>query len=76
MRAERRRLDARGHEARHRRGRALVGVGRPHVERHRRDLERQRHQDEVLAQEEERRCRGAADLGGDAAYESSPPVVP
>ena len=32
-------LRPRRHEGGHRRGRALVGVGRPHVERHRRDLE-------------------------------------
>ena len=71
-----RRLHARGHEAGHRRGRALVGVGRPHVERHRRDLEGQRDQDEVVAHEEQRRVAACGDLGRDAGVGSSPPVVP
>ena len=47
MRAERGRLHARGHEAGDRRGRALVRIGRPHVERHRRDLEAERDEDEA-----------------------------
>ena len=64
--AEGRGLHARGHEARHGRGRALVRVGRPHVERHGRDLERERDEDEVLAEIKERRLRGRADLAGDA----------
>ena len=40
-RGERRRLDAGGHEAGDDRRRAFVGVGRPHVERHGRHLERE-----------------------------------
>ena len=52
-RGEGRRLDAGGHEPGDRRRRALVGVGRPHVERHRRHLERE-------ADDQQSHARGTA----------------
>ncbi len=42
-----------GHEPRHRGGSALVDVGRPHVERHRRHLEGETHQHEAQSGQEE-----------------------
>ena len=48
----RRHLRRRGEEGRHRRRRAFVDVGRPHVERHRRDLEREAGQDEDEAEDD------------------------
>ena len=52
-------------EGRHRRRGALVDVRRPHVERHRRDLEGQAGQDEDQPEDQAELASGAADGGGD-----------
>ena len=54
QRAEGRGLDARGHEGGHRRRRALVDVGRPHVEGHARDLEAEADEQQGRAEHGER----------------------
>ena len=64
-RRERRGLHARGHEAGDRRRRAFVGVGRPHVERHRRHLERE--PDEQQAERQQLHRRGRQRLRGNQA---------
>ena len=56
-RGERRRLHAGRHEAGDRRRRAFVGVGRPHVERHRRHLEREADEQQAERQQLHRRRR-------------------
>ena len=65
---ERGRLDAGGHEAGHDGRRALVGIRRPHVERHRGDLEGEADQQQADRDEDERvvahRLRGQ--VGADA----------
>ena len=61
-------------EGRHRRRRALIDVGRPHVERHRRDLEGQtgQHEDQAEHHAERRRPFSAAAMPveGDRARKS------
>ena len=52
-----------GEEGRDRRRRALVDVGRPHVERHGRDLEGEADQQEHEADDEADVLAGAAGLG-------------
>ena len=64
----------RGEEGRHRRRRALIDVGRPHVERHRRDLEGDAGGDEDEAEDDaeagvalqRRRDGGEGDGAGEA----------
>ncbi len=62
QRGEARDLGARGHEGGDRGRRALVDVGRPHVERDSRDLEAESHQDERRANgQEQDRGRGGSE---------------
>ena len=68
---ERRDLRRRRHERGHRRRRALVGVGRPHVERRRRGLER-----EARRSPSRGRARAASRVRGPAAAILSKPSWP
>ena len=56
----------RGEEGRYRRRRAFVNVGRPHVERHRADLEGEAGEHEHQAEQQAERRRAARESGGDA----------
>ena len=57
---ERRGLDAGRHERGDDGRRAFVGIGRPHVERHRRDLEREADREQPDAENRQRRRRRGA----------------
>ena len=58
-------LRRRGHERGHGRGRALVDVGRPHVERRRRGLEREPDDDHREPGDEQERASASSRGGGD-----------
>ena len=60
-RGERRRLHRRGHEGGHDRRRAFVGVGRPHVERHGRDLEAEADGEQADREQRQRAVRARRD---------------
>ena len=73
-------LRARGHESRHRRGRALIDIRRPHVEGNRRDLEAKSDQDERRADGQEQAPRGSRAAGTDKSHDPAQvtwcPVAP
>ena len=71
---ERRGFHPHRHERGHRRRRALVDVGRPHVERHGGHLEAEADQQQADAEQQERIAR--APLGQSAARSGSSLVVP
>ena len=61
----RRHLRRRGEEGRHRRRRAFVDVGRPHVERHGRDLEGEAGEHEDQAEDQAELPLAAGERRGD-----------